>query len=216
MALSFSLYVAIFCVLFVQKRNCRHLPRKRIYTPYTAGLESEGPTLSGYHPAFLAYPFVYLLCITPLVIGRVAIIMGKDLGIHFFAFAGSILAANGLFNSILWTTTIMFSASEDIEASGLDKFAFLRTPARDYGHTVIISGPASRGYKATDGKEKTEWWWWRSGGLKKWRFRYAEAHEKLNPDLIRIPSGPTIEGPYIHMDVVTRIVIEDAEGNIKS
>lgn len=214
MALSLSLYVAIFCVLFIQKRNCRQLPKKTCHTPYTARLESEEPSPSGYHPAFLAYPFVYLFCITPLVIGRIALIMGKDLGINYFAFAGSILAAHGLLNSILWTSTIMFSASEDMEATGLHKFSFLRTPARDYGHTVIISGPASRGYKATDGKETTEWWWWRSGGLKSWRPRYNSAHEKLNPDLIRIPTLPSIEGPYIHMDVVTRIVIEDAEGNV--
>ncbi|KAJ4387758.1 hypothetical protein N0V93_008359 [Gnomoniopsis smithogilvyi] len=212
--LSVSLYVAIFCILFIQKRNCRHLPKRKSRTPGTARLEPEAPTRSDYHPAFLAYPFVYLCCISPLVIGRIALILGKDLGIHYFAFAGSILAAHGLLNSILWTSTILFSASEDMEASGLNKFSFVRTPARDYGHTVIISGPASKGYTATDGKEKTEWWWWRSGGLRSWRSRCENAHEKLNPDLIRIHTAPTIEGPYIHMDVVTRIVIEDAEGNI--
>lgn len=214
MALSLSLYIAIYSVLCIQKRNCRHLPQKRSFTPYTARRESEAPTRSGYHPAFLAYPFVYLLCITPLVIGRIAVIMGKDLGIHYFAFAGSILAAHGLLNSILWTSTILFSASEDIEASGLNKFSFIRTPVRDYGHSVVISGPASRGYTATDGKEMTEWWWWKSGGLKSWRFRYDKAHEKLNPDLIRISTAPAIEGPYIQMDVVTRIVVEEAEGNV--
>ncbi|KAJ4415616.1 hypothetical protein N0V82_007250 [Gnomoniopsis sp. IMI 355080] len=213
-ALSLSLYIAIYTVLFIQKRNCRHLPKKKFFTPYTARLESEVPTRSGYHPAFLAYPFVYLLCITPLVIGRITIIMGKDLGIHYFAFAGSLLAAHGLLNSILWTSTILFSASEDMEASGLNKFSFIRTPARDYGHTVTISGPASRGYRVTDGKEKTEWWWWRSGGLKNWSFRCDRAHEKFNPDLVRISTAPTIEGPYIQMDVVTRIVVEEAGGHV--
>lgn len=198
----------------MQKRNCRHLPKKKFHTPYTARLESEAPTPSGYHPAFLVYPFIYLVCITPLVIGRISIIMNKDLGISYFAFAGSILAAHGLLNSILWTSTIMFSASEDMEATGLDKFTFLRTPARDYGHTVTISGPASRGYQGTDGiAEKTEWWWWKSGGLKSWRSRYTNSHERLNPDLMRINTVPTIEGPYIQMDVVTRVVVEDAEGN---
>lgn len=209
MTLSVSLYIVILGVLFIQKRNCRHLPQKKSFTPETARIEPEAPIRSGYHPAFLAYPFVYLMCITPLVIGRVAVIMGKDLGIHYFAFAGSILAAHGLLNSILWTSTIIFSAAEDMEASGLNRFSFIRTPVRDYGHTVIISGPSSRGYAATDGKEATEWWWWKSGGLKPWKFRYNKAHEKLNPDLIRIPTTPSIEGPYIHMDVVTHIVIEE-------
>lgn len=214
--LSLALYAVIFFVLFTQKRNCRHLPKRKSHTPYTARLESEAPTRSGYHPAFLAYPFVYLLCITPLVIGRIALIMGKDLGIPYFAFAGSLLATNGLLNSILWTSTIIFSASEDVEASGLHKFTFLRTPARDYGHTVVISGPASRGYKCTDGEEeKTEWWWWKSGGLKSWGSRNASAHQQLNPDLMKIPTGPYVDGPYIQMDVVTRVVVEDTDGNSK-
>lgn len=202
-----SLYVVIFCVLFTQKRSFRHLPRKRVYTPYTARLDPEAPVPSGYHPAFLLYPFVYLLCITPLVIGRIASLMGKDLGIPFFAFAGSLLAANGLFNSILWTTTILFFGPDDMIHTGLAKFPFVRTPARDYGHTVIISGPSSRGYNAADGKaERKEWWWWRLGGMS-----YAKAHERLNPDLVSAPTTPPVEGPYIKMEVVTCVEIEKTE-----
>lgn len=140
-----------------------------------------------------------MMCITPLVVGRIALILGVDLGISFFAFAGSILAANGLLNSILWTTTIFFSAPEDMRATGLDQFSFLRTPARDYGHTVIISGPVSRGYAGTYEKGKgKEWWWWKSGGLRPWGSSYVSAHERLNPDLVEISTSPPIEAAGIH------------------
>lgn len=201
--------MAIFAVLFIQRRNCRHLPMKKVHTPYTARLQPEAPIPSGYHPAFLVYPFVYLICIIPLVIGRIALIMGKDLGISFFAAAGSILGANGMLNSILWVTTIVFSGPEDMRHSGLDKFSFVRTPQRDYGHTVIISGPSSRGYRGTDGKDRRDWWWWRRGGLS--YGNYKKAHQRLNPDLMLHPDTPPVEGPYIKMDVVTRVVIERAD-----
>lgn len=197
------------------------MPQRRLHTPESARRESEAPRRSGYHPAFLVYPFIYLICIAPLVIGRISIILGYDLGISYFAFAGSILAANGLFNSALWTTTILFSAPDDMVATGLDRFSFMRTPVRNYGHTVVISGPVSQGYAGTyrgarDGEEKKErpreWWWWRFGGQRGWGRSYVSTHEAINPDLIRVYSTPepVVEGPYIHMNVVTRVVVEDA------
>lgn len=188
----------VFWVLCIRKRQLRYLPRRRNHTPSTARVDPEAPQLSGYHPAFLVYPFVYLVCITPLIVGRISLILGTDLGIPFFAFAGSILAGNGLFNSILWVSTILFSAPEDMRATGLDQFSFLRTPARNYGHTVIISGPASRGYEGTYRKEpRKEWWWWKSGGTRPWGRSFVSAHERINPDLVRISSNPPVEGPYI-------------------
>lgn len=225
--LTFGLYAIVFFTLWRQKRSCRHMPLRRLHTPESARRESEAPQKSGYHPAFLVYPFIYLICIAPLVIGRISIILGYDLGISFFAFAGSILAANGLFNSVLWTTTILFSAPDDMVATGLDRFSFMRTPVRNYGHTVIISGPVSQGYAGTysraqqergdKDKERREWWWWRFGGQRPWGKSYVSAHDSLNPDLIRVYSSPApvVEGPYIHMNVVTRVVVEDAnkEGN---
>ncbi|KAG8158076.1 hypothetical protein KVR01_011837 [Diaporthe batatas] len=227
-SLTFGLYSIVFVTLWRQKRSCRHMPMRRLHTPESARLEGEAPRQSGYHPAFLVYPFIYLVCIAPLVIGRICIIMGYDLGISYFAFAGSLLAANGLFNSALWTTTILFSAPGDMAATGLDRFSFMRTPARDYGHTVVISGPVSQGYSGMyrgrgqgqgqgqgheAKKDRREWWWWRSGGQRGWGRSYVSAHEAVNPDLIRVYSTPepaVVEGPFIHMNVVTRVVVEDA------
>lgn len=178
--------------------------------------EPEEPRLSGYHPAFLVYPIVYLVCVTPLIVGRISIILGIDLGIPFFAFAGSILASNGLLNSILWVSTISFSAPEDMRATGLDQFSNLRTPARNYGHTVIISGPGSRGYAGTYQKEpRKEWWWWRTGGLRPWGNSYLSAHERLNPDLVRITSTPPLDGPYIQSQLNLLKTVSTASTKLK-
>ncbi|CCF44783.1 integral membrane protein [Colletotrichum higginsianum] len=141
--------------------------------------EAEPRQLSGYHPAFLIYPFIYIGCSVPLVVGRVTALLGIDLGIFYFAFAGSVLAANGLFNSILWTSTILFSAPQDVRNTGLDRFAFVRTPIRDYGHTVIISGPSSRRVPQSEASihsRKKDWWWWRYGGQRNWGRSYTNAH----------------------------------------
>ncbi|KAK6210047.1 vegetative cell wall protein gp1 [Colletotrichum tabaci] len=116
-AVTISLYSFVFFTLWRQKRNCRHLPTKRSTPSEESGFhtsrEAEPQQLSGYHPAFLIYPFIYIGCSVPLVVGRVTALLGIDLGIFYFAFAGSVLAANGLFNSILWTSTILFSAPQD-------------------------------------------------------------------------------------------------------
>jgi hypothetical protein len=230
--MTISLYSIVFFVLWRQKRSCRHLPQRRLHTPVSARREAEAPRKSGYHPAFLVYPFIYLICIAPLVVGRVSLIVGYDLGIAYFAFAGSLLAANGLFNSALWTTTILFCAPNDMVATGLDQFTFMRTPARNYGHTVVISGPVRQGYSGTyrgqrdrggedEKKDEKDWWWWRVGGQRGWGRSYVSTHQEavqtINPagDLIRVYSTPEpiVEGPYIHMNVVTRVVVEDATSN---
>ncbi|KAK1721392.1 uncharacterized protein BDZ83DRAFT_704636 [Colletotrichum acutatum] len=172
---------------------------------------------SGYHPAFLAYPFVYVACSTPLIIGRIASLLGIDLGILYFAFAGSILAANGLFNSILWITTIVFSEPQDAHNTGLDQFAFVRTPIRDYGHTVIISGPVSRRVpepSIVPSSGRKEWWWWKHGGQRGWGRSYANMHETPRVSAVEVHDRTLpviVEGPYIQMDIVTAVTIEQAE-----
>ncbi|KAK1982357.1 integral membrane protein [Colletotrichum cereale] len=146
--------------------------------------EPERRRHTGYHPAFLAYPFVYIGCSVPLVVGRVTSLLGIDLGIYYFAFAGSVLAANGLFNSILWTTTILFSAPQDVRNTGLDRFAFIRTPIRDYGHTVVISGPSSKRIPLAQigpRDNKSDWWWWKHGGQRGWGKSYASMHNMPIP-----------------------------------
>ncbi|KAL0944715.1 uncharacterized protein CTRU02_202602 [Colletotrichum truncatum] len=214
--LTFSLYTFVFFILWRQKRSCRYLPENRRNSP-----SGDRRPLSGYHPAFLIYPFVYIGCSTPLIIGRITSLLGIDLGIPYFAFAGCILAANGLFNSILWTSTILFSAPQDVHDTGLDRFAFMRTPIREYGHTVFISGPASRRVPLSElqpdsTRNHKGWWWWRHGGQRPWGRSYVSTHDMPVVHSRETTSHayvlPTIvEGPYIQMDVVTAVRIEPAD-----
>ncbi|WDK16418.1 integral membrane protein [Colletotrichum graminicola] len=179
--------------------------------------QSESPRLTGYHPAFLVYPFVYIGCSVPLVVGRVTSLLGIDLGIYYFAFAGSILAANGLFNSILWVSTILFSAPQDVCDTGLDRFAFIKTPIRDYGHTVVISGPSSTRVplaQISPGNNKKDWWWWRHGGMRGWGRSYASTHDMRIVHAVEMHSKPPprpVEGPVIQMEVVTTVTSEEIE-----
>ncbi|KAK2762908.1 integral membrane protein [Colletotrichum kahawae] len=215
--LTVFLYSFVFFTLWRQKRSCRHLPEKR------NNQETGQRQLSGYHPAFLLYPFVYVGCSVPLVVGRITSLLGIDLGIPYFAFAGCVLAANGLFNCVLWTTTILFSAPQDVHDTGLDRYAFMRTPIREYGHRVIIRGPVSRRVpiselQPTESGGKKEWWWWRHGGLRPWGKSYINAHEMPVVRSVRsyeVPSPPydlpvIVEGPYIQLDVVTAVRVEAA------
>ncbi|KZL84808.1 integral membrane protein [Colletotrichum incanum] len=220
-AITVSLYAYVFFALWRQKRNCRHLPTKRSSQSQESGFqnnrEQEPRRLTGYHPAFLVYPFVYIGCSVPLVVGRVTSLLGIDLGILYFAFAGSVLAANGLFNSILWTSTILFSAPQDVRDTGLDRFAFVRTPIRDYGHSVVISGPSSRRVPLSEvspRRNNKDWWWWKHGGQRGWGRSYANAHNMPVVHAVQMhslaSSGP-VEGPFIQMEVVTAVTTEQVK-----
>ncbi|KAK2013515.1 integral membrane protein [Colletotrichum eremochloae] len=188
--------------------------RANVCSTFTNGRQSEPPPPTGYHPAFVIYPFVYIGCSVPLVVGRVASLLGIDLGIYYFSFAGSVLAANGLINSILWMSTILFSAPQDVRDTGLDKFAFVRTPVRDYGHTVVISGPASKRVPLAQicpRDNKKDWWWWRHGGQWGWGRSYANMHNMPIVHAVEMhglaPPAP-VEGPFIQMEVVTAVTTE--------
>ncbi|KAK1968807.1 hypothetical protein LY78DRAFT_727979 [Colletotrichum sublineola] len=187
--------------------------RANVCSTFTNGRQSEPPPPTGYHPAFVIYPFVYIGCSVPLVVGRVASLLGIDLGIYYFSFAGSVLAANGLINSILWMSTILFSAPQDVRDTGLDQFAFVRTPVRNYGHTVVISGPVSRVPLAQicPRDNKKDWWWWRHGGQRGWGRSYANMHNMPIVHAVEIhglaPPAP-VEGPFIQMEVVTAVTTE--------
>ncbi|KAL0941498.1 uncharacterized protein CTRU02_204261 [Colletotrichum truncatum] len=212
------LYSFVFITLWRQKRSCRHLPQKRSvsrsgHSEFSSEINQRPacPQPSGYHPAFLAYPFVYIACSTPLIIGRITSLLGTDLGTSYFAFAGSLLAANGLLNSILWTTTIVFSAPQDVHDAGLDRFAFMRTPIREFGNIVVISGPASRRVplsEITPDSGRKHWWWWEHGGQRGWGRSYASTHRMPNESSIEVPAYELqnlVGGPHIQMDVVTAV-----------
>lgn len=107
---------------------------------------------------------------------------------------------------MLWLTTIFFFTPEDMRNTGLEQFAFIRTPAsRKYGNMVWINGPASRrltGASTRDG----EWWWWKMGGQTRWQAKYSR--DTSQQSWRKDTNAPGVDNA-IHLNIITTVVVED-------
>ncbi|ETS80918.1 hypothetical protein PFICI_08447 [Pestalotiopsis fici W106-1] len=142
-------------VLFSLQRNnqsARHFPQV-LCDSMEAREKNEPPKPSGHHPAFLIYQIIYIICTAPLAISRMAAMTGTKPGWVFYGIAGAMIASHGWLNVLLWSTTIIFIGDHDIRETGLEKFAFLRTPQRVYGNMVMVQGGND-----TDGNSARCWW----------------------------------------------------------
>ncbi|KAI0148772.1 hypothetical protein GGR57DRAFT_229358 [Xylariaceae sp. FL1272] len=182
-ALSWTLYTAIFC----------HLRRQ-----HKRGQLGENKT-SGHHPAFLIYPVIYLLCILPLAVGRVASMAGKDPPLGYFCFAGALTASNGWLDVLLFIITrktIVFAHGDELgnEDTGVNTFTFMSPTPTTFGNTIWVwSAKRDEQRDAASG-------WWRILGDSD-----AEAQRKRS--LSQTSLAPT-EQNAIQMEVVTSIVVE--------
>ncbi|KAI1270477.1 hypothetical protein F5Y18DRAFT_13887 [Xylariaceae sp. FL1019] len=182
-ALSWTLYIAVFC----------HLRRQ-----HKRGELGENGS-SRYHPAFLIYPVIYLLCILPLAVGRVASMAGKTPPLGYFCFAGALAASNGWLDVLLFTITrksIVFAHGDELgnEDTGVSTFTFMSPTPTTFGNTVWVwSAKAAEQRDAASG-------WWRILGDPD-----AEGQRKLS--LSQTSLAPT-EQNAIQMEVVTSIVVE--------
>ncbi|KAK7403379.1 hypothetical protein QQX98_010854 [Neonectria punicea] len=160
-----------------------------------------------HNPTFLVYPVIYVMCTLPLALGRIADMAGAPVPAAYYCFAGSLIASNGSFDCILFATTrysIVFGPTDDVdvENTGLDTFAFMRTPAGNHSHSVWIEGgrPRCRDSTIVGG------WWHQfggrgcSGGTKQQSHLTPPSQESLR-------SAPR-EELAIQMDVVTTLTIE--------
>ena len=107
---------------------------------------------SARHPTFLLYPLIYVLCTAPLAAGRIASMAGNNVSLGYFCFAGSMIASAGWLDVALYSWTrrsIVFSGeAPPSQDTGLETFAFMRTPAgRKFGNVVIVSGGEMGGKK---------------------------------------------------------------------
>lgn len=186
-------YSLVFYSLFRENRSSRHLPRRLVQAGGT-----NKP--SGHHPAFLVYPFIYLTCTAPLAVGRLMATTGHNPDTMFYCMAGLVLSTNGLWNTILWLTTMVFSTPEDMRNTGLDQFTFVRTPWREYGNRVWIQGPASR-----TSVPKAPWWWWQLGGEAKLKNRSGRGSSQSQETL---RGGIAVEENAIQLDVTTTITVD--------
>lgn len=123
----------------------------------TSSLNKELPPIpdSARQQTFLLYPLIYLVCTVPLAAGRLASMAGNEVSLAYFCFAGSMIACNGWMDAALYSYTrraIVFADGPPSQDTGIDTFAFMRTPpARKYGNVVIVSG-------GQDERRKAERW----------------------------------------------------------
>lgn len=204
------LYGFIFYRLWREGRSSRFMPRRRrsdTTTPVshiTSGRASERDSTSlrpsGHHPAFLIYPCIYTLTGTPLILG--SLIPSLERNPHFMGSAGTLLAATGLLDTILWSSIILFSKREDLTNTGLDQFSFMRTPeGRTLGNIVFVQG----GDQADDRRPRRQSWhsrkdkgWWRLGD-----------RASGSPSIFREYGPEHDDGNRgIQMQVVTSVVVE--------
>ncbi|KAK8034798.1 hypothetical protein PG993_009793 [Apiospora rasikravindrae] len=135
----------------------------------------------------------------------------------YYYVAALMVSSNGLWNTILWLTTMFVSTPEDIRHAGLGTFAFMRTPEwRKFGNMVWISGPMSKKAVAKAGRGRGigdrrhgsdnndgSWWWWRMGGETRLR-NSGSATQGPSQEFLHL------EESGIQMDVVTTITVEEA------
>jgi len=115
-------------------------------TSFASSLYKELPPIpdSARQQTFLLYPLIYIVCTLPLAAGRLASMTGNEVSLAYFCFAGSAIACNGWLDVALYTYTrraILFADGPPTQDTGIDTFAFMRTPpTRKFGNVVIVSG----------------------------------------------------------------------------
>lgn len=169
----------------------------------------------GSHPGFLIYPIIYGFCTAPLAMFRVATMSGRAVSVELFCFAASMIASNGWLDVLLfsWTrSSIIFAPSLDSADTGIDTFAFMRTPhTRRFGNMVWVQG-ASRSNDTSNNIQNGGWW--RLGGERTDRKSKSRCHRwpgsegSISQESLR---GAGVNG--IQMDTVTSVVVEGDPSN---
>ncbi|KAI0183551.1 hypothetical protein EV127DRAFT_18908 [Xylaria flabelliformis] len=184
--LSWVLYTAIFLSLRRQQRRGDLVNAKN----------------TGYHhPAFLIYPVIYLICILPLAIGRVASMAKKEPPLAYFGFAGALAASNGWLDVLLFTTTrrsIVFGDDFGNEDTGIETFTFMNSTPSTFGNTIWVRGGREEQKHPSGG-------WWRILGDPE---STARKPSRLGKSLSQTSLTP-MERNAIQMEIITTVVVED-------
>jgi len=160
-----------------------------------------------HHPAFLVYPIIYLICILPLAIGRVATMAGREPPLGYFCFAGALISSNGWLDVILFTTTrrsIVFAHGDDLgnEDTGVDTFTFMYSTPRKFGNTTWV-----RGGREEEHPDPPSGGWWRILGDPEAR---ARKYPRMGKSLSQTSLTPVERNANaIQMEVVTTVVVEE-------
>lgn len=193
--------------------------------PMSSAARHSGTKLrpSGHHPAFLIYPLIYTFLASPLTLGSITPLEHSS---FFMIFSATLVASLGFFNSLLWMSTIVFSHRDDLVDTGLQYFAFMRTPSgRQYGNMIWVQGGAARtdddevggdGNNESDarrtGSAKGKWFILgrgRDGSDSEIPLRVQQPFGSQQQKQLRSSSGGGI-GMGIRLDVSTTVVVEDS------
>jgi hypothetical protein len=185
------LYIAVYLSLRRQGKRKAHEQAK-----------NGSKVQMNHNPAFLIYPLIYVMCTLPLALGRIATMAGAHVPLGYYCFAGTLIASNGSFDCLLFGTTrhaIVFSATDDVdvEDTGLETFAFMRTPEGQFGNTIWIQGGSQRPKGTGVGG------WWVLGGDAK--APHLRSTRTVSQESLRSEGQAEMA---IQMDVVTSVAVE--------
>lgn len=183
-------YAWIFVTLLRNKQSSREMPPRRN--------KNAPPEPSGHHPAFLVYPAVYIFSSGPITFIGLLSSAGLRVSTASLVLASTLSSLAGLLDAILWSTTILFSSSRDLEEVGLGNYNFMRTPSRLYGNMVWVEG-ATRGRGAGGGEEGLPGRnWWRLNGGDGQASRFSR-------------DGKVVDDNIILMSTVTSVTVDVLE-----
>jgi hypothetical protein len=106
------IYALIFITLHARSRN-QHI---------------QSPAIHGATPLMILYPAIYVICTSPLAVGRISALAGNHVSLGYFCAAGTMIACNGWLDVLLYASTradIVFSEYPPGEETGLETFAFM-------------------------------------------------------------------------------------------
>lgn len=191
-----------FWGLYQEKRSARYMPPSLEHSN-TAGSHSlahlqrgsgkNGLRPSGHHPAFLIYPFIFIICAAPVTVG--SIFYDGENSVMFMAITGPLMALTGFLDTLVWGSTIVFSDEQFIKDTGLDRFAITsESQRRAFGNMVWVSGGAhdAEGTRGRKSKRSVGKGWWTLGG---------EARSDSRDNIRDTDRG-------VHVDTETTVVVE--------
>ncbi|KAF7563477.1 hypothetical protein G7046_g601 [Stylonectria norvegica] len=152
LALTTIIYITVVFVL----RQKSKMQRAR-----GVGPTQNNPRVNlSHYPVFMIYPIIYVSCFFPLAVGRITTMAGGQVCLAYYCFAGSLIAANGFIDCLLFGITrhrILFDSNGDDEVdnqeTGLETFNFMRTPETRYGNIIYIQG----GMQPPESPEPLKW-----------------------------------------------------------
>ncbi|KAJ4390808.1 hypothetical protein N0V93_004406 [Gnomoniopsis smithogilvyi] len=195
------LHTLTFWGLFKDKRSARFMPpalkRSNTETSRSFAERQQSTRLrpSGHHPAFLVYPVIFTICSAPVTLGSVFAVTENST--TFMAISGPIMALTGLLDTIVWSSTILFSDEKTIKQTGLDRFTVTsESQRRALGNLVWVQGgqrDAGGSQSQKPNRKGRDWWPIRSD-------LESDSREQIRP------AGNVNQG--VHIETETSVIVE--------